>query len=239
MRERQPDLANVAGPALPLDFAGLGCLLDHAGVLYLPDEATLVVADLHLEKGSAFAAHGQFLPPFDSEATLLRLAAVIERYQPRRVIALGDSFHDAAASERLSARAMAILQALAAARDWLWISGNHDPAPPQGVPGAYSEGVKLGSAGLRHEPDAVSPGPQICGHFHPVARLSGRGINLRRRCFAFHENLLILPAFGALTGGLNVRDVALARWLGADFSVCVAGQKRLVQAPARACRAGP
>lgn len=214
-------------------------MMDHSGALYLPEAATLVVADLHLEKASAFAAYGQFLPPFDSEATLLRLAGVIERYQPRRVIALGDSFHDAFARQRLSARASALLAALAAPREWLWISGNHDPDPPQGVAGAGAEGVQVGVAWLRHEPEAASPTPQICGHFHPVARLSGRGIHLRRRCFAFHQNLLVLPAFGALAGGLNVRDAALARWLGPDFSVCVAGRSRLVLAQARACRAGP
>lgn len=239
MRERQPDVAGLAGPALPLDFAGLGCLLDHSGALYLPAEATLVVADLHLEKGSAYAAHGQFLPPFDSEATLLRLSGVIEHYQPQRVIALGDSFHDAAAWQRLSARAMAMLEVLAAPRDWLWISGNHDPAPPQGVAGSCADGVKVGSAWLRHEPEAASVEPQICGHFHPVARLSGRGINVRRRCFAFTSNILILPAFAALTGGLNVRETVLTRWLGEDFCVGIAGHRNLVKAHARACRAGP
>ncbi len=239
MRERHLGFANPAGPALPLEFAGSSWLLDHSGALYLPDAATLVVADLHLEKASSFATGGQFLPPYDSEATLQRLGAVIARYQPARVVTLGDSFHDATGVRRLSARATNLLETLAQSRDWLWLSGNHDPVAPAGLPGQAADSIKLGPVWLRHLPQATSDAPQICGHFHPVARLAARGVRLRRRCFAFNHQVLILPAFGALTGGLNVRDAALEPWLGAEFSICVPGAGQIFQAHASACLAGP
>ncbi|MBV1705588.1 MAG: ligase-associated DNA damage response endonuclease PdeM [Hyphomicrobiales bacterium] len=238
MRERHLGFDSPAGPALPLDFAGRRWLLDHSGALYLPEQSALVVADLHLEKASRFAMGGQFLPPYDSEATLQRLVAVIARYQPARVITLGDSFHDSAGAQRLSAPALALLETMAEGRDWLWISGNHDPVAPSGLPGAAANAFRLGPVWLRHEPRAGGDAPQVCGHFHPVARLAARGVQLRRRCFAVHDSMMILPAFGALTGGLNVRDPALQPWLGRDFSVFVAGAGQLYPARASACLAG-
>ena len=239
MRERHLGFAGAAGPALPLEFAGLSLLLDHSGALYLPAEATLVVADLHLEKASCLARGGQFLPPYDSEATLLRLAATIGRYQPRRIIAAGDSFHDATGFQRLSARAASLLAALASQREFLWIRGNHDPLAPSGLVGGAADSLKLGPVWLRHAPEAGSDEPQICGHFHPVARLGARGLKLRKRCFAFNDRVLILPAFGALTGGLNVRDPALEPWLGSEFSVCVPGARQVFPAHVSSCLSGP
>ena len=173
---------------------------DRSGVLYIPASQTLVVADLHFEKGSAFAARGMMLPPYDTAATLARLAEVIVFFQPRAVIALGDSFHDRSAGARIDSTDRATLLALQKGRDWLWIAGNHDPAPPENLGGEAHAAFTLGPLTFRHEPlPGAAPG-EIAGHLHPVARVAGRGASLRRRCFASDGQRCILPAFGAYAG---------------------------------------
>ena len=184
-------------------------LADVSGALYWPDERMLVVADLHLEKGSAYAARRVFLPPYDTTATLAALGAVIVRLGPKRVVALGDSFHDCLGAGRMPAHDALALRALQAGRDWLWIAGNHDPAAP-GVEGDYSQDLSLGPIHFCHEPSAGVGNGEIAGHLHPVARVASRSGVLRRRCFVSDGKRLILPAFGAFTGGLNIHDIAFA-----------------------------
>lgn len=191
-----------------LSVAGVALVADPAGALYEPRSGALIVADLHLEKGSSFARRGQFLPPYDTATTLGRLARLVETYRPRAVIALGDSFHDRAAASRLSEADRATIAALQSGRDWIWISGNHDPEPPAGLEGETAAEMTLGALILRHEPVAGAAVGELAGHLHPVAKVAIRGRGLRRRCFATDGARVVLPAFGAYAGGLNVRDRA-------------------------------
>jgi DNA ligase-associated metallophosphoesterase len=178
------------------------------GALWWPGERTLVVADLHLEKGSSFARRGQLLPPYDTAATLRRLALVVARMAPARIIALGDSFHDRQGGERLCEADRVALQELTAATEWIWIAGNHDPEPPRDLGGWSTHELAIGPLTFRHEPRKGAEAGEIAGHLHPAARVVGRGRSIRRRCFAGDGRRLVMPAFGALAGGLNVLDAA-------------------------------
>ncbi|MEZ5818540.1 MAG: ligase-associated DNA damage response endonuclease PdeM [Hyphomicrobiaceae bacterium] len=185
-------------------------MADRSGALYLPAERTLIVADLHLEKGSAFAARGIMLPPYDTRETLRRLADVLSRYRPVCVIALGDSFHDAGARERLPPDEATELRRLQARQDWIWITGNHDPQVSPCLGGEVRESLELGRLTLRHEPSQAPSRGEIAGHLHPAARVALKGTGLRRPCFVGNGDRLVMPAFGAFTGGLNVLDEAFA-----------------------------
>jgi len=190
-----------------LDIAGVALTPDLSGALWWSAERTLVVSDLHLEKGSAYAARGQVLPPYDTRATLAELESVIAARRPARVIALGDSFHDATTDARMAADDRAALAALVAAvDDWIWIEGNHDPQPPEHLGGVVRAELTLGPLTFRHEPTGAAG--EVAGHLHPCAKVARRGRTVRRRCFATDGARLVMPAFGAFTGGLNVCDPA-------------------------------
>jgi DNA ligase-associated metallophosphoesterase len=175
--------------------AGVTLVADLAGALFWEEQSLLVVSDLHLEKGSSFAARGVLLPPYDTVATLGKLAAVIARHDPRMVIALGDSFHDRNAHDRLSATNRDAITALQARRDWIWILGNHDPALPADLGGVVASEVAIGDIAFRHQPTGASG--EIAGHLHPKARVATRGRSMERRCFACDGMRAVMPAFGA------------------------------------------
>jgi DNA ligase-associated metallophosphoesterase len=179
-----------------------------AGALYWEDEDTLLVADLHLEKGAAFAALGMLLPPYDTRTTLERLAKVISAVDPLRVVALGDSFHHSDSAARLTPDDLRFLLKLQQGREWFWICGNHDPHLPPCIGGAMCATLTIRGVTLRHEPSPAQPAREIAGHLHPVARIARRGAAIRRRCFATDGHRLVMPAFGAYAGGLNVLDEA-------------------------------
>ncbi len=199
---------------LRVQIEGEPCVLRCSGALWVINHRTLIAADLHLEKGSAFAARGQMLPPYDSRATLDRLEAEIEALSPTAVVLLGDSFHDAASIGRMAADDRAQLNRLATGRDWIWLEGNHDIAALAGgiddLIGEVVETMALGSLRLIHEPQpGVRPG-EIAGHLHPAARVAAHGRDVRRPCFVTDGRRAVLPAFGAFTGGLDVREPAIA-----------------------------
>jgi len=215
---------------------------DPAGAIYWPDEKLLVVADLHLEKGSAFAARGVLLPPYDTATTLARLATLVERYAPRLVIALGDSFHDGGAPARMADISRVALKALQRGRDWVWLAGNHDPDPADGIGGIggiggrFADALALGPLTFRHEPSLDSCDGEIAGHLHPLARVARRGRAVSRRCFASDGRRLVMPAFGAYAGGLNVRDRAIAVLFGTlAFTAHMLGERRLYAVAAARC----
>ncbi len=183
---------------------GVELVTDSEGVAYWPAEQALLVADLHFEKGSSFARRGMMLPPYDTTITLSRLAATIVRWQPKRVMALGDSFHDRQAALRLSPDAREKLLGLMHGRDWVWITGNHDPAPPVGFGGTVADVLECGGLTLRHEPVVGAAPGEIAGHLHPKARIVRKGRAVSRSCFAASRTRMILPSFGAYTGGLDV-----------------------------------
>src|SRR5260370_955204 len=191
-----------------LDVAGVDLVADLSGALFWEEQSLLVVSDLHLEKGSSFAARGVLLPPYDTVATLGRLAAVVARHDPRVVIALGDSFHDRDAHDRLSASDRDAIAALQAGRDWIWISGNHDPALPSDLGGVVASEVVVGPIAFRHEPTGASG--EIAGHLHPKARVSTRGRSRARRCSSCDGQRAQTPACGPYTGGVSTRDRAFA-----------------------------
>ncbi len=199
----------------PLTLAGVALQLDASGALWWADARTLVVADMHLEKGSAYAARGQLLPPYDSAATLARLTRLVARLRPRRLIALGDSFHDVRAGGRMDETAARALAGLAAGLDMVWIAGNHDPEVPDWLQGARCAEIAEGPLVFRHEPLSGRQPGEIAGHLHPVAKVVGERGSVRRKAFVTDGDRLLLPAFGAYAGGLNLREPAIARLFGA------------------------
>jgi DNA ligase-associated metallophosphoesterase len=220
--------------AAEIEVAGTALVPDCEGALLWPDEGLLILADLHLEKGSSYAARGVFLPPYDTAATLGRLAHLIARHAPRAVIALGDSFHDSDGSVRLSAADRALLASLQRGRDWIWIAGNHDPAPARAVGGSCVQTLTIGTLTFRHQPTGAPR--EVAGHLHPVARVTGRGRTLRRRCFAGDGWRLVMPAFGAYAGGLNIRDRAFSAVFGTHaFTAHMLGEARLYVFAAARC----
>jgi uncharacterized protein len=188
--------------------AGTEVVIDPAGALWLAESRTLVVSDLHLEKSSSFARRGMFLPPYDSGATLLALAALVLRRNPCRIISLGDSFHDSEGYGRLMEADRARLQSLQRGREWIFVSGNHDPELPAEIGGEIVSELRIDGLTFRHTPIAGEGRGEIAGHLHPAAKVRGRGGSVRRRAFATDGTRMVLPAFGVLTGGLNVLDRA-------------------------------
>ena len=215
-------------------IAGVPIVADPSGALYWPEYGLLAVSDLHLEKGSSYAARGQLLPPYDTAATLARLTRLIAHYAPRCVVSLGDSFHDGGGPARLGVADRDSLTAMQRGRDWIWIAGNHDPEPAHNIGGAFRDSLTLGALTFRHLPTGVAG--EICGHLHPVARISQRGRSMRRRCFAADATRMEMPAFGAFTGGLNVRDAAFADLFGTlAFTAHMLGDTRLYAFAVKRC----
>jgi len=206
-----------------------------AGALFWEAESTLIVADLHLEKGAAFASIGMLLPPYDTRVTLARLASIIKAFAPRRVVALGDSFHRTELALGLDLADRAALYALQHGREWYWVLGNHDPALPKCVGGIICNALTVSGITLRHEPSNTVSAQEIAGHLHPVARLARRGETIRRKCFATDGRRLVMPAFGAYTGGLNVLDAAFgALFLQRTLEAWMLGRSEVYAIGARA-----
>ena len=196
------------------------------GGLWWENERVLVVSDLHLEKGSAFAERGQMLPPYDTAATLNIVEQLCRQFAPDIVISLGDSFHDRSAELRLSDVDTSRIQALTSAYDWVWVEGNHDPDPPEYLGGRASKALEIGSLVFRHEPTGARG--EVAGHLHPVARIGSKsGRTVRRRCFVTDGSQLIMPAIGAFTGGLNVLDEAFAPVFPEGFLSFAMGPSRV------------
>lgn len=196
----------------PFGFAGHEMLLSPARALYWPQERALLVADLHLEKASWYAQAGQMLPPYDSRDTLERLADAVRITGARRVITLGDNFHDDAGALRLDAHCTGMLEALTRVVDWVWITGNHDEQLPRGFGGTIVPELELRGITLRHEARAGETAAELSGHYHPKLRVNVRSRHIARPCAVLARGgaggdggaeRMILPAFGTLTGGMD------------------------------------
>lgn len=203
---------------VPLSFAGEEFALTRSGALYWPRESALLVADLHLEKASWYARHGQLLPPYDSRETLERLATAIRETGARRVFTLGDNFHDSEGAERMEPHAAGMLSALIRSTDWVWITGNHDPSMEAESGGAIAEELEVAGMVLRHEARRGETRPEFSGHFHPKLRLRVRERHIARPCAVRSEDghgggRMILPAFGSLTGGMDAGDPVILKAL--------------------------
>jgi DNA ligase-associated metallophosphoesterase len=215
---------------VPFSFGGHD-LIALAGGVYWPARRALLVADLHLEKASWYAKLGQLLPPYDTHATLADLQALLAATGAQEVWCLGDSFHDPHGCERLDASAQASLRAMTAATRWTWITGNHDPHGVDRCGGAVADEAVVDGLVLRHEADPREIRPELSGHFHPKLRVRVRGKLVSRRCFVATGTKLILPAFGALTGGLDVDHPEIVRAVGTPAQALVPVENRLLRFP--------
>lgn len=215
------------------DINGERLLLDCAGAAFWAAERTLILADIHFEKGSSLARNGALLPPYDTRTTLRRLTTLMDSYAPARVIALGDSFHDEEAAERLDQEERALLATLVARTEWIWIEGNHDPHPPQWLGGSVTAELAVGGLVFRHAPGVIRQPGEIAGHLHPCATVTRYGRSLRRRCFASDGVRMVMPAFGAYAGGLDVDDAAIAGLFSAAFAAYMLGGRRVYAVAAR------
>lgn len=221
--------------AAPIHIAGERLMLDPAGVLHWPARRLLCVADLHLEKGSAFALRGCLIPPYDTRETLSRLIPLLRRYRPARVIFLGDTFHDDGGPARLPAADRATLVQALAGLETTWVAGNHDPAAPAGLPGLAVPELAEGPLVFRHIP-APRAVHEIAGHLHPKATAPTRAGGVCRPCFVSDGRRLLLPAFGAFTGGLDVADGAIAGLFPRGARAFLLGPERLHSFPLAARR---
>lgn len=217
-----------------VNVAGERLMLDPSGILFWPAEGLLAVSDLHLEKGSSFARRGMLLPPWDTRMTLEALALTLRRWQPRLVVALGDSFHDSEGAGRLAAADGALLRAMTGAVPFVWVLGNHDPIP-QGLPGAYANAYAAGALVFRHQATRDGFG-EVCGHHHPKALVPARGCHVSRPCFVTDGARLMMPAFGAYTGGLDVSDPAIGRLFPHGGRAYLLGRERLFSFPLEGAR---
>ena len=221
--------------SLWIELNGSECALRCSGALWLPSEQVLVVADLHLEKGSAYAARGQLLPPYDTADTLVRLEAEVAALGPRTVVLLGDSFHDAHALGRIAPQHALRLAALSLGRTLVWAEGNHDVAllseAASGLPGQVADEVRVEDLVLRHEPRPGAAPGEVAGHLHPCAKLARGRTGIRRRAFVTDGRRMVLPAFGAYAGGLNVRDVAFQALFSEPPLVAAMGERRVHPLP--------
>ncbi len=193
-----------------------------SGALHWPERRVLVVSDLHLGKSERMARRGgAMLPPYETHDTLTRLDADIARCDPDAVISLGDSLDDDAARAGLTPDECAWLARLQRGRDWIWIAGNHDPAPSD-LGGRSAETLTLGPLTFRHI--ATPATGEISGHYHPKARLAVRGTSVSRPCFLYDETHLIMPAYGTYTGGLDWCAPPLARLMGRRACAVLTGK---------------
>jgi hypothetical protein len=214
---------------VPFSFAGETFEATTSGALFWPSREALLVADLHLEKASWFARLGQFLPPYDSHATLAALSSEVERSGAARIYCLGDSFHDAFGCDRLPPDARALLTELTSRLDWTWIVGNHDPGFADHCGGRIEDEVEMGGLVLRHEALRGETRPEISGHYHPKLRVQLKGRHVSRRCFVVSASKIIMPAFGALTGGLDAHHPEILRSVGSDATALVPVSDRLLR----------
>lgn len=221
----------------PVIVCGKRLLADMSGALYWPAERALIIADMHLEKGSAYAGRGQLLPPYDTRDTLERLARVIDRYQAETVIALGDSFHDSQGPSRMHADDLARLRMMQDHCEWIWITGNHDPIESGHLGGHVLSEIVVEGIRLGHEPGPARVTHEIAGHLHPAAKVTLNGLTLRRPCFVGNGLRLVLPAFGSYAGGLNVLDEAFGNMFsGERMAVWLLGQEGLYPVATRLLR---
>jgi DNA ligase-associated metallophosphoesterase len=226
-----PSPVAIVGATVEFKLGGVLATALPEGALWIAEAKALIVSDLHLEKGSSFAKRGQMLPPYDTHAALTKLSALMARLAPDIVVSLGDSFHDGGGPARMAQNDRAHLQHMIGLCDWIWVEGNHDGKAPETLGGVVHDVLHLGALVLRHTPSKGAAPGEVAGHMHPCARVVGRGRSVRRRCFATDGERLVMPAFGAFTGGLNICDRAYAPIFPTGAMALVLGRERVLPAP--------
>lgn len=214
-----------------LSFGGQIFTVLEEGALFWPGRRALILADLHMEKASWYARGGQMLPPYDSFATLDRLERLMARHDARELWMLGDSFHDEGGPARLPTQVAARLRALIGQVQWTWITGNHDEDSAGLLGGAVMVEAAVDGILLRHQADPSDDRPELSGHFHPKWRVGARGRNVSRRCFVQGHSRIILPAFGALAGGLMAHAPVIRALAGPVACALVPVRDRLLRFP--------
>lgn len=219
-------------------LAGAELVADHQGALWWPEQKLLAFADLHFEKGSSYASRTtQLLPPYDTHATLRVMGEVVARHEPKRIVCLGDTFHDKDGPSRLDASARSSLQSLMKGRRFVWIEGNHDASAGLALGGESTEALTIGPLVFRHEADPACEEGEVSGHFHPVISVDTRLRRVRRKCFVSNGQRCIMPALGAYTGGLDISDEAYAPLFPGAFSAYALGRDRVYHFPQRSALA--
>jgi len=224
-------------------FHGLELHLHASGAIWLKKLKTLLIADLHLEKGSSLAQKGMLIPPYDTRQTLEKLDEVMAYFKPEHVITLGDNFHDHKGPQRLSKQDLSLLNKLMQRAKFTWIEGNHDN------PNYYKSQLSVASQtndeifynpvqhfqlediSLIHDAAQGAKAPMMVGHLHPLALLKQRNVYLRKTCFFISKDICILPSFGSYTGGLNVRHDAFSPYWDDDTKIFMLNSNQVVQVP--------
>jgi uncharacterized protein len=209
-------------------FGGHDFIIVDKTALFWPLRRALIVADLHLEKASWFAERGQMLPPYDSQATLERIGAIVGAVGAKEVWCLGDNFHDDHGPARMPVKARDMLSHLTQSLEWHWIIGNHDEnlnedSGHNSIGGTVSEEIEVDGLILRHHARAGEGRPELSGHFHPKVRATAKGRGVTRACFVRGTTKLILPSFGAFTGGMDARDRAITGLIGRGGEALISG----------------
>jgi len=215
--------------SLDFPFHGTTLTARSSGALWWADASVLCVSDLHLGKSDRIARRtGAMLPPYETRETLDAIMAEVESLNPRTVICLGDSFDDLAAADALTDSDRMAIARLQSGRHWIWIEGNHDPGPVE-FGGDHLADVTIGPLTFRHIATPDTPG-EISGHYHPKVRLSLRGRTISRAAFLVDDTKLLVPAFGAYTGGLCTTNPALSGLMGPGAQAILTG-KTVTQLP--------
>lgn len=233
---------HIIASAYRFEWANQWCHADASGALFIEEPKLLIVSDLHLEKASHYSAKGRFLPPYDSEKTLRKLQNVVQTFKPKTVLSLGDAFHDNEGRNRLSDNCIKLLDEISKITEFIWVIGNHDAGELKH--NSMQSHTEIERAGIRfiHEADtsmSAEDGFEVSGHFHPCATIIQRGRRLRRRCFAMDQKRMIMPAFGSLTGNLNISDpIYTPLFQKAEMSVILLGERSAHHIPRALCSAG-
>ena len=204
-------------------FCGQHFILDALGCMFHIESKTLVFSDLHLEKGSYLISQGNPLPMIDTLDTILKIQKCIDVYKPETVIALGDSLHDVHALERMHPDDKAfIMKICQSVQHWHWIMGNHDKNPEkQDLFTQFNFSSKIVTEQFQYVHDVENTDlPQIIGHFHPKASINIGPQTIRGKCFLITEKLIVMPAFGTFTGGLDIHSEAIEKLLNGQTYQC-------------------
>ncbi len=199
----------ISHQVIPIKFAGNRLLLDANGVLIWPRYEIIIFSDLHLEKGSFLSQFANPLPRFDSKETIKRMSILLKRYDCSHVVCLGDSLHDGNALSRMQKDDLHELNNLVTSvNKWTWVLGNHDPEIPEAILGERASKLHIDNLLLVHEPEDVSAIAQVIGHYHPKSSYKLANRKVTGKSFVCADNILLMPAFGKYTGGLDIKDTA-------------------------------
>ena len=206
-------------------------IFDKSGSIFLENLKTLIFSDLHLGKSLSFADHGNLIPPFDLDETLLNLKNIIERYKPKRLISLGDSFHENKSIQKMKRKYVYIINNLLRKVDITWIEGNHDSNLlfKDKIQGNFKNFYKLKNFKFVHSKSLIDEVNlfEFSGHYHPKITLKFNGVNYSYKCFILTDNFCILPSFGTYTGGLDIKSNALQKILPINKQIIILGNNKI------------